>query len=384
MNDGVTYNEATPEEKEPAKTLADKVLGRSSGTGYAAPDSTVALNFRAAMLQTGMEAEELAFELVNWPRSKTQAINNKLIPTDDFTNMSTATSASSKIKAAANMISQRNAWYRKIRDFAILNSISRLQEIDNKVKEHLEDLGDKIQVASVEDINITDKLNKKIEIIQNSIKVINAINTNIDFNGFLENARNEAYNKIETLSKGLPAGLTGYKPPFRKVAETGEEIAIVNSAKADKDRFITGIVKHVNTLLREIGLFLENVKVDKEKLKELYHNIGVLIFNTARVSDIDPVNAFRDYRLTEGIEKNYADDSKFQWELYWSLPSEITDRAEGELKDSYKIPQPVSGNVEDMKRSKLGIKRTCADPDSIRAVGASRDWGLNKTDDEIW
>jgi ribosome-associated translation inhibitor RaiA len=379
MNNGVIYKEATPEEQAIAKRLSEKLLNSHVDNKKA---------FNQALLETAMEEEELAFELANWRKSSTQRIDCQLLIDDDYNNEKLAANFSKKIRAASSQISQRDAWYRRIRERAIVESMNRLREIDRYLIGILSNLN-----KDIADINlkVTDSLRnrlvKKMRRIEETLNNVKEVDSSVNFDDFIKKETEDARKQMSKLSKNLPTNLSNYEPVLKIGNERGKEYTAVDAARESKQVLIQSIQAHIVSLLNEITMFSESTQATQDDLKVLYYEIGRLAYNDA-MDGTTPKSTFNLYHLPDRIlVKDFANDEKLKWELYWSLPSEITDRAPFAHKDDYKIPMPNSIIPKGMSRQELGIKRTSAVYDSMEEAikhGYAEDWGIGGTDNKIW
>jgi hypothetical protein len=378
MNDGVTYEEANTHglpEATAAQQLANRLRGNDHNPGMGV-DSAVVKAFSAALLKTGMDAEELAFELLNWadsPMVKKKCELRTLI-TLDWADERKAIGVIQRIKQAADQISERNAWSRKSRESALVMSMDRLRNIDDSIRGVLTTLNQNIATVSVSHDHLRAKLVQKIQHIAAAIRALSSLNTDVGFDGILAQEIGNSVARAQALSNRLPASIHGYVPKIKLRQEREKEYTAVDAAQGAKQLLIQAINAHVIAVRNEIQLFADHVATEQKELQDLYYKIGVLAYS---MSDDDPKDIFRLYGLPGGlIGTRYADDEEFRWKMYWSLPAELTDRATDERKDEYKIPQPnatssptekdshavKNPNIPDnLKRSKLRIPRKSAE-----------------------
>jgi hypothetical protein len=380
MNNGVIFANAAPQQQAEARKLAEKLSGTYAEGGNATPDLVNA--FHAALLDTGMDENELAFELINWKLSNRDADNCRLSADVDYSNIKAVRSSKTKLQSAANQISQRDAWYRRIRERAVVRSIERLRQVDTVLIKTLTQLNADINAINSNGKTLREQLGIKIQRVNQAIVDVQKIDTNVDFDGFLENERIAANNRATDLSRILPANYMGYRPAIKSGQDHGQEFYIVHAAETTKSLLITSIQVHVASLLNEVSLFAQSTQATQDDLKLLYYEIGCMVYNNVKVTHADPKSEFNNYGLPNRILGQFANETKFQWELYWSLPSEITDRATGDRKGEYKIPQPSENIPANMRRSTLKIPRTCGADEETRR--ANPGWGLGGIDDNIW
>ncbi|MDR1236341.1 MAG: hypothetical protein LBJ96_05025 [Holosporaceae bacterium] len=388
MNDGLTYTEANDQhlpQAVAAQQLANRLLGNDISPGMGV-DSKITRVFNAALAKTGMDAEELAFELLNWPDSPIAAKQCSLQPLlgQNWTALKIVREVLMRIEAAASQISERNAWTRGARERAIVMSIDRLRDIDYAIIDILGRLNEKIALVNNSADNLREKLCRKIAIIDAAKDELAAVDHTVDFGRFLNQEVGRAVARTQSLSRGLPASIDSYQSKIKLRDETGgRESAAVDLAHATKQILIQAINAHIIAVRGEIILFANDERTSQEDLISLYSDLGLLIYDQSTKTGMStPKDLFEIYGLPASIIGRFSRDGKrdeeFEWKMYWSLPSEITDRSSGDRDDEYKIPMPAPIS-DPMRRSVLGIPRTSA----ITSVKDDA-WGLGKIDDHIW
>jgi hypothetical protein len=385
MSSGLSYIEANDTEKAAAHELALVLLGQSTDPTHHNAGNRVISAFKKAVLETAMDPDELAFELLNWPQSNGLTHANK-IRFDvklNYNDDRVATSAVQRLVSASSQISQRNAWYRRIRERAIISSTRKFTEIDTQLQGILTSLTADIASTNANSaLSVRDKLLSKIDRVTRANTELEHVNTHVDFDAFLDHERQAADDRATQLSISIPFNISGYRPKVKQGVERGDEYIAINAANNIKTALAQAIRGHVASLLGEVRLFFNFEEATIEDLKAIYHKIGCMVYTSTQNTGETPRDVFIGAHFPDvllGSKFNDGDTTKLRWELYWSLPSEITDRAAEENKDEYKVPQPMQIIPDGMKRSQLDISRTSADPMDSK----DDSWGLGANDDTI-
>ncbi|MDR1236342.1 MAG: hypothetical protein LBJ96_05030 [Holosporaceae bacterium] len=263
MNNGLAYSEANTghmPQAAVAQQLASRLLGNDHNPGMGV-NSKITQVFTAALVETGMSAEELAFELLNWPDSPIAAKRCNLQPLleQDWTTLKIAREIIAHIEAATIQISQRNAWTRWARERAVVDSVGKLSEIDDGVAKTLSELDSSIAKIG-KTLPPAEQLRQKIRLISEAIGKIKSTEIIVDFDASLEHERAAAAAKADELTAGDPR-LVDHRPSMKSGLDHGREYEAVQVAKKAKDDLISGITTRMNSLLEDINSILQEQTV---------------------------------------------------------------------------------------------------------------------------